>query len=288
MHTKGVTWLASYPRSGNTWLRFFLHSLLESMAGTPDGHIKIGDIGRYSQWESDPINFKQFLKEPSKETLRTISDLRPAAQKAMLDREATSIFVKTHLVLARLHGTPTINSEITRGAVYLVRDPRDVAVSYAAHLGVPIDSIIDIMADTRAAQLHGVWEYLSSWSHNVKSWTLLRQPTVLVVRYEDMVERPLESFSRIAHHVGLHAPQKVIEQAVRLSAFARLQQQEATMGFDGWKKSEGPFFRRGRVGDWRGVLTPAQAQTIEMTHGEQMSRFGYCGSPGRSTAQSAA
>jgi hypothetical protein len=275
MQGKGITWLASYPRSGNTWLRFFLHGLLELMSGTPDGEIRISDIGRYSQWESNPVNFLPFSKEPTEESFEAISKLRPTVQKAMLNREATSIFVKTHLVLARLYGTPTINPEVTRGAVYLVRDPRDVAVSYAAHLEVPMDSLIEIMANQNFVPANGVAEFLGSWSRNVQSWTVPQQPTILVMRYEDMVARPLISFSRIVQHVGIRAPQALIERAVRLSSFDRLQQQEAMAGFDGWKSGKGAFFRQGRSGAWRDQLTPAQARKIEMDHGEQMLRFGY-------------
>ena len=275
MQTKGITWLASYPRSGNTWLRFFLHSLLETIAGTPENEIRISDIERYSQWESDTANFLPFSKDPKKEDFETISKVRPAAQKAMLDRAASSIFVKTHLVLASAHGTSTINNAVTRGAVYLVRDPRDVAVSFAAHLAVSIDVAIAIMADAGYLPPNGVWEFVSSWSENVKSWTIVNSPTVLVMRYEDMVSRPFETFSRITRHVGIQVPQSIVEKAVRLSSFDRLHRQEATIGFGGWKRSEGPFFRRGKVGEWRVALTPGQARRIEEVHAEQMLRFGY-------------
>ncbi len=275
MQGKGITWLASYPRSGNTWLRFFLHCLLEAMGGRPDGDIKITDIGRYSSWESDPINYLPFSEHPTKEDFETICKLRPKVQKSMLDREATSIFVKTHLLLARLHGTPTINGEVTRGAVYLVRDPRDVAVSYAAHLGEPIDQTIALMANREFVPPNGVWEFVSSWSQNVVSWTVPEQATVLVMRYEDIIANPAASFSRIAGHVGIPAPPALIERAVRLSSFDRLQQQESTLGFTGWSISDSPFFRQGAAGAWRDRLTPEQARQIEADHGEQMQRFGY-------------
>ncbi len=193
----------------------------------------------------------------------------------MLDRAANSIFVKTHLVMASAHGMSTINTAVTRGAVYLVRDPRDVAVSFAAHLGVSVDVAIAIMADAGYLPSNGVWEFVSSWSENVKSWTMVNSPTVLVMRYEDMVSRPFESFSRITRHVGIQVPQSIVEKAVRLSSFDRLHQQEATTGFRGWKRSEGPFFRRGKVGEWRVALTPVQARRIEEVHAEQMLRFGY-------------
>ena len=102
----------------------------------------------------------------------------------MLERAARTMFVKTHLVYAKVNGTPTINDNVTKAIVYLVRDPRDVACSLAAHKGMAVDAIIDQMENEQCVLPNGVGEIISSWSRNVESWTSPSRPSVLISRYE--------------------------------------------------------------------------------------------------------
>jgi hypothetical protein len=275
---KGIVWLASYPRSGNTWLRFFIHCALEVMAGAKDDSVRITDIGKYSTWECSADLFAGFVPNPSApENLGAVMAARPTVQQALLDRQKTSIFVKTHLVLANINGTPTINSAVTRAAVYVVRDPRDVAVSFAAHTNLPIDQIVEIMRSPDFVPSHGgVHEITSSWSRNVESWTVPARPIVHVARYEDMRASPYETFKGIAEHVGLRLTPGQLAKAIELSAFARLKAQEAELGFNLWSAlAQQGSFRRGRAGGWREELSSEQAERIAADHREQMLRFGY-------------
>ncbi len=273
---KGIVWLASYPRSGNTWLRFFIHSLLEVMQGVADEDIKITGIGKYSQWEAEPANFLPFVENPmARESFPQVAAARPRVQQAMLDRERSSFFVKTHLVLANVNGTPTINTRVTKAAVYLVRDPRDVACSLAAHLGWTLDTTIEIMAAADYVPANGAREVVSSWSRNVESWTTPARPEVLVARYEDLLSNPMGKFRSIASHVSINPADAQLERAIRLSSFGRLKQQQSEFGITGPAGSTDNFFRRGIVGGWRDQLSPAQAEKIVTDHREQMARFGY-------------
>ena len=278
---KGIVWLASYPRSGNTWLRFFIHSLLEVIAGVPDRAIKISEIGKYSRWESNAGNFTQFLDNSgARENFARVAAMRPQVQQAMVDRERSSFFVKTHLILASVNGTPTINRRVTKAAVYLVRDPRDVACSYAAHSGWSLDDTIEVLGARDFVPANGVHEVVSSWSRNVESWTTPVRPFIHVARYEDLVADPIERFRSIAEHLGLQPTEKQLHKAVVLSSFDRLQKQEVEFDFDGWSANASDrFFRRGVSGDWRQQLSTEQADRIVREHREQMSRFGYLDGP---------
>ncbi len=278
MQKIGIVWLASYPRSGNTWLRLFLHSLLEVMAGRPDDAVQISEIGKYSTWEADARNFAPFVDAPDKvENLHAVIRARPKVQAAMLARQGRSFFAKTHLLLATLDGTPTINPDVTKGAVYIVRDPRDVACSFAAHVGAPLDEIIERMAMANYAEPNsGAYEVMGSWSRNVETWTDPPRDFIHVVRYRDLVARPMETFAAIARHVSLAPSPEQLERAIRLSSFDRLRGQEVALGLRGAsERSTDYFFRRGKVGTWRDELTSAQADRIVRDHREQMVRFGY-------------
>ena len=273
----GIVWLASYPRSGNTWLRFFLHSLFEIERGTPEAEIRLSGIGQHSNWECDVRNFEPFIPNAAApERFADVNAARPFVQQAMLERAARTMFVKTHLVYAKVNGTPTINDNVTKAIVYLVRDPRDVACSLAAHKGMAVDAIIDQMENEQCVLPNGVGEIISSWSRNVESWTSPSRPSVLISRYEDMVADPATAFAAIVRHVGVQASDDIVARAVDLSSFGHLQQQETEFGFNPWSKdATGSFFRRGEAGAWRDELSGEQSARIEAAHRGQMLRFGY-------------
>lgn len=273
---RGIVWLASYPRSGNTWLRVFIHCLLEVMRGAADDDITIAGISKYSQWEADPANFLPFVSDPvAPENFPRVSAVRPQVQRAMVERERSSFFAKTHLILAQVDGAPTISSAVTKAAIYLVRDPRDVACSLAAHLGWSLDVAIKVMASDNYVPANGARELVSSWSRNVETWTTPSRPVVKVARYEDMLADPVRTFGAIAAHAAIRPSAEQLERAIRLSSFGRLQKQEAEFGAHGPAQSTDNFFRRGISGGWRDQLSAAQADRIVADHRRQMARFGY-------------
>jgi hypothetical protein len=153
----------------------------------------------------------------------------------------------------------------------------DVIVSSASHFGASIDQTIqelghegtgDAPSDQNARQFYG------SWSLNVSSWTQNAVPTLHVVRYEDMHERPLETFGGVARFLGLNPPPDRLERAVANSSFGALKAQEEERGFVE-RTEHTRFFREGRTGTWKEVLSEQQVAQVVSDHREQMVRFGY-------------
>ena len=171
-----------------------------------------------------------------------------------------------------------VTPEVTAGAIYLVRDPRDVAVSYAHHLGLPLDAVIALMADPAAAaggdERH-VYQYLGTWSAHVQSWTPRPDPRRLVLRYEDLLADPARGFGDVIRLLGQEPPADLLARAVRFSGFDTLRAQEAAHGFGEAPRTLPAFFRAGRAGQWREAMTRAQADRIARDHGAVMARFGY-------------
>jgi hypothetical protein len=121
-----------------------------------------------------------------------------------------------------------------------------------------------------------VYEYTSSWSRHVHSWTHTPNPRLLVLRYEDLLDQPNKSFGMVPRFLGLDVARPRLEKAIKLSSFKVLKAQEQRKGFiERPKQATAAFFREGKAGQWRKVLTPAQVAKIEADHGEQMRRFGY-------------
>jgi Sulfotransferase domain len=258
----GIVWHASYPKSGNTWTRTFLHNLVHATSGETQAQ-QINELNRFSMTSSAKILFKEVLGfSPTEKDLDQIAAARARAQQYLADLVEGLIFVKTHQALAVDRGYSTINFSVTSGAIYIIRNPLDVAVSYAHHLGGTIDEAINLMntknAET-AVSSSQVYELYGSWSQHVSSWTRKPHRAIFVMRYEDMLAEPQKTFDGLARHLLFTPTPEQLADAIDRSSFDRLRE----------------HFREGRAGQWKEVLTPAQIQRIVDAHGEQMQRFGY-------------
>jgi hypothetical protein len=272
----GIIWLASFPKSGNTWMRSFLHNLLRN----PTESYDINTLTDFTIGESQTRWFKPFDPRPgSQYSMADVRRMRPDVHRSFTTRSPDSIFVKTHNALIEDEGVPLVTMGVTAGAIYIVRDPRDVAISYAHHQGQPLDHIIDMLGQEAACtggDDNNVYECTSSWSRHVDSWTQTPNPQLLVVRYEDLLDQPVKSFGAVAKFLGLEVSRPRLDKAMKLSSFKVLKAQEQRKGFiERPARSDAAFFREGRSGQWKKVLTPEQVARIEAEHGEQMRRFGY-------------
>lgn len=270
-----IIWIASYPKSGNTWLRAFLANL----ALEPDEPFRLSALDRFcasltSRALYDVVYGRPTLDLPPQHILR----LRHEVQRAICERASESVFLKTHSWFGQQFDMALIEPDFTAGAIYIVRDPIDVAVSAAHHYGVTPAEMVGHMADTTfrtAPSDKHVADFIGSWSQHVASWTWQPHPKVLVLRYEDLIAAPDAKFTELVAFLGLDLPPQQIERAVRHSRFAILADQEREEGFKERPPTAKAFFRRGRPGEGREVLSPDLIQSILDTNGQHMARFGY-------------
>lgn len=274
----GIVWLASYPKSGNTWTRAFVHNLVHVTSGESQVQ-QINDLNQFSMTSAAKRFFNEILGfSPTDEHLNQIAAARGRVQQYIADTVEGLIFVKTHQALAVDRGYPTINLVVTAGAIYIIRNPLDVAISYAHHLGRSIDEAIDLMnlknPETTVNEKQ-VYELYGSWSQHVLSWTRKPHRAIYVMRYEDMLAEPQKTFGALAQHLLFKPSESELDDAIDRSSFDRLREQEEKEGFRERPEKAERFFREGRTGQWKDVLTPQQIQRIVDAHGEQMQRFGY-------------
>ncbi len=280
----GIVWLASFPKSGNTWTRTFLHNLVKLQSGEHDTQ-DINAMGRFSTWEINKQYYTDALGfEPTEVHRNEIASVRHKVQQRIADEADGLVFVKTHHALVTDRGSTTINTGVTSGAIYIVRNPLDVAISYAHHMGREIDDAIEAMAtenvETPVSE-KVVYEVYGSWSQHVWSWTRTPHPAIYVMRYEEMLAEPEKIFSGLARHLLLDPTPAQLREAIERSSFEKLKEQEDKEGFREKPKQAQRFFREGKAGQWRDVLTPQQAERIVRDHGEQMKRLGYLAADGR-------
>jgi hypothetical protein len=274
----GLIWLASYPKSGNTWARVFLSNLAAIMAdeaATAD----LKSIARFSHSANYQTYFKQILGfTPTARHANEIAATRAKVQQTIAEAHEGLVFLKTHNALANDRGHPLFNFAVTSGAIYIVRNPLDVAISLAQHAGDSLDKAIEVMASENVeTQVDDTFvnEIWSSWSRHVWSWTRNPHPAIRVMRYEDMLDDPLTSFTALARHLQLAATPDQVALAVERASFDKLQDEEAREGFKEKPERAERFFREGRAGQWRELLSQQQIDRIAGAHREQMARFGY-------------
>ena len=270
-----LIWLASYPKSGNTWMRSFLHNLLRGGA-TP---VDINSMSDFCLGESDAQWYAPRAGKAVDElTPEELADVRPIVHQDFTTAFPDSVFVKTHNFLGESFGRPIHNMEVTAGGIYILRNPLDVVLSLTNHYAISIEEAIEMLDDkemTTGGNEKHVFEYLSSWSLHVQSWTQQPNPQLLVVRYEDLLAKPRKHFKQVASFLGLKPPSERLERAIRFSSFKALKAQEEKGGFREKTDKAQSFFREGKAEQWREKLTEDQVRRIISDHREQMERFGY-------------
>jgi len=134
-----IIWLASFPKSGNTWMRAYLHNLLRD----PNEAYDINRLGEFSYSDSTIHFYKTYLTKPPQDwTNQEIMDTRWNAQRDISRMSVDDVFVKTHNAHVEYDGKPMIHMDLTAGAFYVVRNPLDVCISLADHYGSTIDEAI--------------------------------------------------------------------------------------------------------------------------------------------------
>ncbi len=280
-----IVWLSSYPKSGNTWFRLFIKALLYNDDVTDNPFDLSGLYGAtmrslidfYSGVETSDLNHPE------------IDIIRPDVYKNMSDCLNELCFVKTHeLYQVNADNKPIYSQESTRAAIYFIRNPLDIAGSYAHHFSVSIDEAIDRMSNE---QLHyysesdGLWPQIphqvGSWSNHAASWLDQNELNVRVVKYEDMLGDTLSIFSELVGFCGLDYSQEEIEKALATCYFDRLREHEKEQPFlEKFPKTES-FFRKGKAGNWQEELTADQVDQIISSHKSMMIKCGYLTREGR-------
>ena len=270
-----IVWLASYPKSGNTWLRAFLANLVANRADP----VPLNELSNFAFDEANPDLFGALAGRPSSGLdITQIAALRPQVHAAMAEQGHGTIFVKTHNMAGSFDGHPLHNMQVTVGAIYVVRNPLDVAVSMTHHFGIGTDETIERLGNENVATANDalfVSQILGSWSQHVKSWADIKHDRVLVVRYEDMIEKPTKTFVKIARLVGAGQDRARVDRAIRHADFRSLAGMEKNHGFSEASDKGTRFFRKGRAKEWRTQLSREQVQHVVTAHREQMQRFGY-------------
>ncbi len=160
--------------------------------------------------------------------------------------------------------------------------PLDIVVSMENHLSCTIDEAIDALAERiKANYYHYPQQRFLSWSRHVNSWTSADNINFLLLRYEDMLEDSLTTFTKAAKFLQLNVSDELIQKALEHTRFEKLKHYEDTVGFLHKPAKLKNFFRKGIAGDWKNRLTERQISKVVQDHGETMYKHGYLDEKGQ-------
>ena len=266
-------------KSGNTWVRSIICSLLNN------GNFQLDDLKAIKLFSQETYFAKlgdvQYQKNGNLDFLY-VSNNWINAQKLINSSESKNIkFFKTHNIRGKINDNYFTDESVCKGFIYLIRDPRDIAISLAKHMDINIDAAIDIMLFQKnfVTNVFKVNEAVCTWKMHTESWINFKLVPRLIVRYEDMVKnnenavKQICEFVKILYEKKIHFDMTLINKTLSQTNFNNLQRLERENGFV--ESTKNNFFRKGISGQWKNILTKKQINLIQKELGDYMKTLGY-------------
>ena len=282
-----IFWIASYPKSGNTWIRI----LLSSYYYTEDGIFNESKIHNIDQFPQKKY-FKDFKYD--KTIVNDTARLWLKAQKKInLDKKLR--FFKTHNAFGNLNGNPFTDNINSIGAIYVVRDPRNVITSLKNHYELNDNQAYSWMINENnyLYDIHNFeedgysdFQFISSWSTNYKSWKVQKKIPIKIIKYEDLLNETYLVFKDLINFINMivnnseHINSDKLKKVIDSTLFDKLRKKEQDKGFtesvlsrDGKRKI--PFFNLGPKNDWNKILNIKMVKKIEEVFADSMKDLSY-------------
>jgi hypothetical protein len=284
-----IIWIASYPKSGNTWVRSFLNSLIFSKDGNADLN-SISKIGQYP------------LRSQFKGLIDDIDDIHKLAEcwdssqsKINLDNKIK--FFKTHHVMCNYRNHSFTNYENTLGTIYIVRDPRNVITSLKNHFTkenyeeakkfiMDKDKVIGRNLDEKKKinfEDSEILTFISSLKDHYNSWKSLKK-NLLIIKYEELISNSVKEFEKIRKYLeeklNLKFADSKFNRAIETNSFENLKKYEEKYGFKESIKDKNSglnkkFFNLGPKNDWKNLLDKQIRFELEENFKKEMEELNY-------------
>lgn len=275
---KDIVWLSAYPKSGRTWLKILLNSIIYNDGNQVDlNRLKITK-GTVIQ----RLHFDRIIGIPS--TDLTLTETMEYKRKLFLTFENSDPkYILTHdenLVFS--DGGRLFPKAITKSAVQIVRNPLSIVASLANHLGISIDESIGVLnsptvhlGDSVFPATTSVYSKMGTWSSHINSWIKDTPYPVHLLRYEDLVLDTKTTLNKLLHFLELTVEELTVLKAIENSTFEKLASAELNSGFIEKPATSKGFFRKGKINSWKEELSEVQIKKVIDNHGEVMQKLGY-------------
>jgi len=270
-----IVWIASYPKSGNTWVRALVSTYLYSANGEFNFHL-LNKIHKFTQEKfiSPLANLDELKKNPLK-----ITEYWESAQlRINLDNQIK--FLKTHNACVAYKNRWFTDETNTIGYIYIVRDPRAVACSLAAHSEISIEKAVDDLINKDQIGYNGPYklaETPGSWKINYTSWKKRKKFGGIVIKYENLIDNTEKEFKKILDFLNkimpITADNKKFLKTINSCSFSNLTKMENEYGFTEAIKNK--FFRKGTKDSWKNELSSDLRKKLEENFKSEMNELGY-------------
>ena len=279
---KKIIWISSYPKSGNTWMRFLISNYFFNKSNEFNFQIADNKILMFPQLSlmKKIVDRKTLIENPF-----NISKYWLNLQKEVSIDGGNVVFFKNHNALISIEQNDFTNMDLTLAAIYIVRDPRDVVISYAHYKNESYDKVISDLCDKKlfynisSIDNFPYIEILGSWSYHYKSWKFgMPDMPRVIIKYEDLLKDCIGQFnntidflSKILNH---KKDNNKIQFSVENSEFSLLQEGEKKFGMK-TNKGKDKFFRTGKAEQWKDLLSLTQIKKIEASCKQGMKELNY-------------
>ena len=277
-----IIWLASYPKSGNTWVRSFLSAYYYS----DNGKFNFKLLNNIKQFPSRDFFNRKILN------VEDASDNWLIAQ-SRIKSKGEVCFLKTHNVFGAYKGKNFTTSEFTLGAIYIVRDPRNVITSLMNHYSLNenealsmINSVYRNLRDENNPEDYSNYSFISSWANNFRSWKLSKSIETLIIKYEDLENNRFRTFKKIINFTDklMKLNNKIdfekLKSSIESTNFDILKKKEELEGFEEaiFSKKDGrtkTFFNLGSENNYKKLIKPQTSKTLKKLFKKEMKELGY-------------
>ena len=277
---KKIVWIASYPKSGNTWMRYLLGNYFFNHNDKFDPNI----ISYLRKFHIDDELLKLDVSEDFKKNPYNVSKYWIKSQENLKISNGNVAFLKTHNALVNINKNEFTNENLSLAIIHIVRDPRDLLISYSKYRGINMEDTIKFMLAKNLVYVQNKndlseVEIIGSWSFHYNSWKngIIKIPRILI-KYEDLIDDCYKSFSKVieflSNLMSFEVNDEKIRSSIKLSQFENLKKSEELKLFTENQGTE-KFFRTGKYRNWIKELEYDQAKIIEDNLSAEMIELGY-------------
>ena len=278
-----IIWISSYPKSGNTWVRSIISSLIYST----DGNFDFDLLKKIKQFPSKK-HFENFTND-----FQNINEIKKywieSQNLINLDKEVK--FFKTHHINCKIGEHAFTNRSNTLGTIYVVRDPRNLINSFTNHYSIDKNTAKNFITSRQSVtgalgemkKDNKIFTILGSWNDHVKSWTNMNQ-NLLLIKYEDLIKNPLNEINKIikflANLIDFSYNEEKINNIINSTSFEVMKKKETEKGFhesvmDNTGENKVNFFNLGKENKWEKYLNSEDQEFIKDKLGLEMKELGY-------------
>ncbi len=277
-----IIWLASYPKSGNTWVRLFLKHYFKK----PGEQFKINSLDT-DKFKNRSFPDQYILREMKINYLKFEEIVKNwETIQNFINLNKSTNYIKTHSSMCTIDRYRFTTQKNTKGAIYIVRDPRDVLVSNSYYFGLDYEKTYQRLSSSDIFEYQSLSQtgerfkksLMGSWADNYNSWKNYKQSPILIIKYEEMILNGYNTFLKIIKYLnridGLEIDEEKLKNSFEQTEFKKLRKIEDQLGFEDQAK-KGFFFRKGKIGTWKDEVPNEIIKKIEKIFYKEMVELNY-------------